>query len=324
MRGAAGILSLVLLAAIPACWRGAGLQRDESGLVDTDTGQACVHPTVVESCSEGWCRIEPGCFVMGRRISNQMVPETSPYEEARHEVTITRPFYIKTNEVTQDEWEALMGFDPSLFTSCGGSCPVESVSWYDAMAYCNALSASEGLEQCYEDPDDGTPYDAADAADYVTPEWPGLLDCAGYRLPSEAEWEYAARAGTETVYTTGPVTIDDVQFCELDDNLDVAGWYCGNASQTTHPVGEKMKNDWGLYDVQGNVSEWTWDCFSYYDGDATDPLGGDPSLFRVSRGGCWSSSASGCRLAYRGETYPYNSGLGMHGVRPARTITGID
>jgi formylglycine-generating enzyme required for sulfatase activity len=288
---------------------------DADADTDTDSDTDCVHPAVVESCSGGWCTVPAGCYTMG-------APDTEPgygSNEVQHQVTITRPFLMKETEVTQDEWVAVIGSNPSSFTACGGTCPVEQVSWYSAAAFCNALSLSEGLERCYEDPDDGTDYDAADATAYKTPDWPAGLDCAGYRLPTEAEWEYAARAGTTTAFHTGPVTVADPWTCDLDTNLDAAGWYCGNASSTTHPVAQKTANGWGLYDVHGNVWEWTWDWYGAYGGAVTDPVGPLTGATRVTRGGSWDFLAGRCRSASRDDSSP---GIGYNyiGFRPSRSI----
>ena len=160
----------------------------------------------------------------------------------------------------------------------------------------------EGLPRCYAD-DDGRTFAG--------------LDCQGYRLPTEAEWEYAARAGTQTAFYTGEITQTD---CDtVDPNLNAAGWYCGNAGGATHPVGQKQPNAWGLYDMHGNVWEWVhdWDG-DYPAGDAVDPLGPAAGDNRVRRGGLWLSDAQYARAAFRNSLNPDNGSANALGFRPAR------
>ena len=226
-----------------------------------------------------YVKLQPGTFTMGSPDS-----ETGrSSDEVQHRVTITRAFELKETEVTQGEWQELMGSNPSGFKDCGANCPVEQVSWYDAIAYCNALSVKAGLERCYKD--GATDYDAGSASSKTTPDWPKGLDCAGYRLPTEAEWEYAARAGrASAVYA----------------NLGEAAWYDGNSGGKTHAVKQKQGNAWGLYDMLGNVWEWTWDGYaSYSGGEQRDPTGPAAGAGRVRRGGSWYYGARGARAAYR-------------------------
>ena len=248
----------------------------------------------------GYVRIEAGEFTMGSPAGELGRDD----DEVQHQVTITRAFELKATEVTQAEWQAVMGNNPSYFAACGGNCPVENVSWYDAVDYMNRLSDNEGLARCYAN-------DAERAF--------AGLDCPGYRLPTEAEWEYAARAGTQTAFYTGGIThpFD----CEpLDPNLDLAGWYCGNAGDTTHPVGLKQVNAWGLYDMHGNVLEWVQDWYGGYPaGAAVDPLGSAAGVVRVVRGGSWSLVAGFARSAGRFwfDPGPRNFNFGF---RPARSL----
>ncbi len=243
--------------------------------------------------------ISPGTFMMGS-------PPEEPWhdtDELLHEVTLTRGFYLGKYEVTQAEWVSVMGYNPSNFPGCD-DCPVEEVSWIDATEYCNELSRLEGLDLAYEI--DG---------DSVT--WiPGSM---GYRLPTEAEWEYAYRAGTSTAFYNGEITEGG---CEVDPNLIQIGWYCGNSPDETQPVGQKMPNDWGLYDIAGNVGEWVWDWYDsfYPGGPVIDPIGPDSSVFesRVVRGGCWTFWSLNCRGADRRYLKPWN-GTHHWGVRVART-----
>jgi len=263
----------------------------------------------------GWVGVPAGTFTMGS-------PAAEPArngDETQHQVTITQGFLMKATEVTQVEWQALMGSNPSYFQACGGTCPVERVSWYQVVAYCNALSASEGLERCYQD-GGGAEYDTADAVNHVTPSWPSGLACLGYRLPTEAEWEYAARAGTQTAFYTGAIT-HAAPDCGGDSNLDLAGWYCGNANGKTHAAGGKQANAWGLYDVLGNVWEWCWDWWydGTYPGTVSDPLGPHSGLYRVERGGSWSYYAGDSRAARRYDDGP-DIADSDRGFRPVRSL----
>jgi len=214
-------------------------------------------------------RLPGGEFVMGDR-------EGQEDEQPPHRVQVS-PFYIDVSEVTQASYQKLMGANPSKFQ--GPDRPVERVSWYSATQYCNMRSLREGLTPCYR---------------------PETLECDfaanGYRLPTEAEWEYAARAGTTTRWPFGS---DPRQ-------LDKHGWFRDNAEKTTHSVKTKTPSPWGLYDMQGNVAEWCNDCMSegYDAADARDPHGASSGEDRVLRGGNWQSDADACRSAARNGATP--------------------
>ncbi len=231
----------------------------------------------------GYVEIPAGVFMMGSTPTE----EGRNSDETQHEVRITRPFWLKTTEVTQGEWEAVMGSNPSRFKACGSNCPVEKVSWIDAVAYLNELSAREGLESCYGG--DGS--------------FRGL-GCPGYRLPTEAEWEYAARAGKAG---------------EPAEELDLVAWYDRNSVVKTHPTGSKDSNAWGLYDMLGNVWEWVHDKYGPYGGAETDPVGPSSGSRRVLRGGSWGNSASYVRAAVRAGDSPAKRNDNV-GLRPARSI----
>ena len=205
-------------------------------------------------------------------------------EEPVHTVTISKAFYMSKYEITQIQYQAVMGNNPSYFI--GDNLPVERVYWYNAVAFCNALSLQEGKTPCYTI--NGTDVTCNFAAN-------------GYRLPTEAEWEYAAKAGTSTDFYNGSLT--NSECTPIDANLDNIAWYCGNANTTIHPVGQKQPNAFGLYDMSGNVWEWCWDWYSssslYSSTAVTDPTGASSGSHRVFRGGCWYSSAPYCRSAAR-------------------------
>ncbi|QTA83108.1 Sulfatase-modifying factor enzyme domain-containing protein [Desulfonema limicola] len=191
-------------------------------------------------------------------------------DENQHQVTLTKSFYIQTTEVTQAQWTSVMGSNPSDFTACGNNCPVESVSWNDVQDFITKMNLRG----------EGT-----------------------YRLPTEAEWEYSARAGSTTAFTNGGIT--NTSCDTLDSNLNIIGWYCGNANSTVHTVSQKQANAWGLYDMHGNVWEWCQDWYGTYPADAvSDPAGPFAGEYRVKRGGSWYGAAQYCRSADRGSRYP--------------------
>jgi len=307
-----------------------GIDNDCDG--ETDEGiEGCGICDVVATPS-GWSCIPAGEFVMGPpgaecpgpecmdpRCDDGACPEPEPWADPgqQHRVWITRPFLAKQTEVTQAEWETLMGTNPSAFRDCE-DCPVEMVTWYDALAWCNARSRMDGLDECYVlDGCLGDPAARPLACEHV--EWPRGLDCLGYRLPTEAEWEYAARAGTAMSFFTGEIS---VRGCELDPQLDLAGWYCGNSDtgegRRPHPVASKEPNPWGLYDVHGNVSELVWDRIDGPLGrqDEIDPTGPESATTnsRGARGGYWAATAGECRAWYRASDGP------TAGFRPVRTV----
>jgi formylglycine-generating enzyme required for sulfatase activity len=214
-------------------------------------------------------------------------------------VRITRPFYLGVYEVTHGQYEAVMG---TILTAGGDKdgvagqsikrYPVESVSWLNAVRFCNKLSELEGMKPFYK----------IVGETVSVPDWKG----SGYRLPTEAEWEYACRAGSTTRYSFG------------NDPAGLAdhGWFAGNSGRMTHPVGQKGANGFGLHDMHGNVWEWCWDGYhdsSYKESPADDPIGSPLTAHRVVRGGSWSTYPRLCRSAFRfgGTSANRGSALGF-------------
>jgi len=242
------------------------------------------------------------------------------YAETQHEVTLTNDFIIQATEVTQAEFSDRMGYNNSLFDNCS-DCPVERVTWGEAAAYCNALSASEELPLCYECDLSVRPAECTYYSSYLN-----RYDCPGYRLPTEAEWEYGARGGTTTETYAG----DLVDLHNAYEVLDSIAWYHNNSSRRTHSVKGRTPNAYGLYDMLGNVWEWCEDGFvsDFETGSVTDPVFTEHfendrplSSGQSVRGGSWNSGPSNVRAAERsiGFNEPYSTDAPV-GFRPVRTV----
>ena len=216
--------------------------------------------------------IVAGHFDMGSGVDE---PDRSD-DELLHRVVISQPFLMGQTEVTQRLYKMVMNENPARFKD--KDRPIESVSWFDAISFCNELSLLEGLSQCYQI-----------EGGYVG--WKAGLACDGYRLPTEAEWEYAARAGVDSFYSGG------------DDISKV--WYGKTAGGQTQAVAKKPSNVWRLFDMSGNVSEWTWDYYGMYSVENfRDPKGPNEGLYRVLRGGDWMHIPSFARVNTRQESAP--------------------
>ena len=246
-----------------------------------------VEPALVNSVGMAFVMVPAGSFMMGSPAGEPGRRD----DEKRHRVTVTKAFYMQTTEVTNGQWKAVMGPSPSDFRKCGDDCPVQKVSWNDCRAFIEKLNGMEKTDR--------------------------------YRLPTEAEWEYACRAGTETALHSGPIEIlgrrnapalDPVAWYGGNSCVDYAGGYgCSRWSGRArscdrcgpHPVGLKEPNRWGLCDMHGNVYEWCRDWYGDYpDTAVTDPAGPGSGRVRVLRGGGWGSGASGCRSATRSGGTP--------------------
>lgn len=221
--------------------------------------------------------IPAGKFLMGSpsHEAGRLKGRFEVGHETQHEVILTQSFYMGETEATQAQYQAVMGVNPSSFRG-SGDLPVEKVSWDDAVEFCQKISdreTSAGLK---------------------------------YRLPTEAEWEYACRAGSTTRFCFG----------DSDSGLAEYGWYYDNAGEKTHPVGQKKPNAWGLFDMHGNVSEWCSDWYASYPASSvTDPTGPASGSSRVYRGFCWMIDARFCRSASRSIGLQDNSGSDNLGFR---------
>jgi formylglycine-generating enzyme required for sulfatase activity len=202
--------------------------------------------------------VEPGSFTMGSPAEE---PQRNKAEGPQHRVTLTQGFWLGKTEITQAQYEAVTGANPSTFKHVGPQAPAERVSWIDAMAFCRRLTERERSAG-------------------------RLPEGYAFTLPTEAQWEYAFRAGTTGAYPDEP---------------DAMAWNSGNSGGTTHPVGQKRPNRWGFHDMSGNVLEWCLDWYADYPREpATDPTGPRRGHYRVARGGSWRTGAESGRSAARG------------------------
>ena len=217
--------------------------------------------------------IPSGSFSMGCTSKDR---DCFDIEHPIHQVTLHKPFYMMTTEVTQGLYRKVMGKNPSGFSTCGLDCPVEKVSWYDAVRMANKLSEQEGLTPCYQ----------IESGEEPVVSWTNK-SCNGWRLPTEAEWEFAARGGDSYTYAGS-------------NNLDEVAWFAENSGFATHPVRMKKSNGYGLYDMSGNVWEWVWDWKgSYTLASAESPVGPESGSVRIVRGGSWKYIARYLRTSGR-------------------------
>lgn len=276
----------------------------------------CAHDPDADHEDIAMVLIPAGTFTMGS--PSEEAGRSS--EETQHQVTLSRNYWMGVYEVTQAQFEDLMGYQPSHFDGCP-DCPAENVSWHEAAAFVNAVSAAAGLAACYACSGAGSSVTCDLDSAYTTP-----YDCVGYRLPTEAEWEYAARAGTASAFSSGGnLTPGDESDCDgsllLDDGtyLDDVSWYCGNAASRTEEVGTRAPNPWGLHDMHGNVWEWSHDWHDAYGaGLGTDPWGPSSGYDRVLRSGSFGSPPRDLRSAYRISHTP-TLRVASGGLRLART-----
>ena len=284
-----------------------GQNSESESVQETLPGSEAQEQPADKSVDDGYALIEGGTFLMGS-------PDTENWridDETQHEVTVAA-FYIDPHETTQAEYVRLMGDNPFAFS--GEDLPVESISWLDAIRYANAKSEDAGLTPVYTITENSVTWDRS--AD-------------GYRLPTEAEWEYACRAGTTTPFNMEKsLSAEDANFYghypyEIEENYfddSVLEAKPGEYRKTTIAVGSFEPNGWGLYDMHGNVNEWCWDYYGAYDSSETDnPTGAASGTRHVYRGGGWNDFAKNMRSAYRaaGQEDMRSYNLGVRLVRNA-------
>ncbi len=252
------------------------IRQNSPSLSTISSKQGSISKTFINSIGMEFVLIPSGSFVMGSPTSEIGRKD----DESRHRVTISKSFYLGKYEVTQGHWKAIMGISPGGMSELGqeffgDNKPVVRVSWEETQDFIRKLNAKgEGL----------------------------------FRLPTEAEWEYAARAGSTARYSFG----------NNENLLDDYAWYSDNAGGKTHEVGGKKPNAWGLYDIHGNVWEWCQDWYGTYSTSAqTDPTGATNSSVRVNRGGSWYDNAGNLRSAVRDNYSPSarNYGLGFRLIK---------
>lgn len=251
-----------------------------SNIVMGQSSEANQEKIISNSLGIEFVYVPPGSFLRGS-------PSDEPgreSDERQQLVTLSNGYYMQTTEVTQEQWKAVMGGLPLYIIKCDEKCPVERVSWDDAQEFINKLNQIEGAHN--------------------------------YRLPTEAEWEYASRAGSKTAFANGEIS---VLTCDSDMKLDELGWYCGNSKTSRHhPVAQKSPNAWGLYDMHGSVWEWCSDWYDQYPSESvTNPIGPPDGTERVMRGGGIADNARSCRSGNRHNLRPdiIFSNIGFRVVR---------
>ena len=285
---------------------------DSQAAIDSGPDVPVVAPDLGAVPALKWEKIKAGAFKMGTPTT-EVCREPEATKETEHQVTLTRDFLISTHEVTQAQFAALLWYNPAKNKKCGLTCPVEMINWHEAAAYVNALSKKEGLTPCYACTGKAPKVACKEATAYASDK---IYTCPGYRMPTEAEWEYAYRAGTTTALYTGDLT----KCMDKDPVAEKTGWYKQNSGGASQPVGQKPANPWKLYDMAGGVWEWCndWWSMDLTSKAATDPGGGKDEFYRIIRGGSWFGWAYNLRAGHRFQKPPTYRCHGI-GLRPART-----
>lgn len=235
-----------------------GQEAPRSGTNSTAITAASATNRIIADLGLELIRVEAGSFDLGSPLDE---PSRDQAEGPQTHVTFTKGFWLGKTEVTQAQYESLMRTNPSTFKAAGSNAPVEGTSWYDAMEFCRVLTEREKSAG-------------------------RLPDGYAFTLPTEAQWEYAYRAGTIGRYP---------------GDIDAMGWYEGNSNGTTHPIAMKTPNAWGFYDMAGNVVEWCFDWYGpYTGGSVNDPTGPRRGFYKIARGGSWRTKTIVGRSAARG------------------------
>lgn len=276
----------------------------EAAHAEADSGEGCT--AALDPLGLDLVPLPAGSFTMGSPTTEA----GRDSDEHAHEVVLSRAFGIGRTELSRAWWRSLTGEEPSDDEDCGDDCPVDSVTWHEAAEFTNLLSEEAGLEPCHVCSGGRCDLDS---------RWGDPYACPGYRLPTEAEWEYAARAGGSSTFLNGRDLAEaDVEACDEEvSGLGAVAWYCWNGESDPHPSAALEPNAWGLHDMSGNVWEWVADGFQEVLEDATDPYVAETTS-EMYRGGSWGDNPRTLRVANRGRNDAAEAD-DQRGLRIART-----